>query len=156
VQSQSTDNPGIIAPPPFIYGAAFLTGVLLHSLFPLHIRQSAWTSLIGWILVLIAFSLVCFGIWTMKRKGTPIDPYQSTKILVISGPFRYTRNPLYCALTLFYTGLAILLKILWPLLLLPAALIVMFFGVIAQEEQYLEKKFGEEYLQYKRKVRRWI
>jgi protein-S-isoprenylcysteine O-methyltransferase Ste14 len=76
--------------------------------------------------------------------------------LVVDGPFRFTRNPLYLSLTLLYSGTALLLNLLWVVLLLPIALVIMQFGVISREERYLEKKFGQEYLRYKTRVRRWI
>jgi protein-S-isoprenylcysteine O-methyltransferase Ste14 len=94
--------------------------------------------------------------WVMKHAGTHIDPYKPTMALVVDGPFRFTRNPLYLSLTLLYSGTAFLLNLLWAILLLPIALVIMQFGVICREERYLEKKFGQEYLRYKARVRRWI
>jgi protein-S-isoprenylcysteine O-methyltransferase Ste14 len=74
----------------------------------------------------------------------------------MEGPFRHTRNPGYLSLTMIYAGLASLANALWAILLLPAALLVIQRGVIEREERYLERRFGEEYLRYKARVRRWI
>ena len=76
--------------------------------------------------------------------------------LVINGPFQFTRNPLYLSLTLVYSGIALLVNAFWALLMLPFVLLVMRQGVIDREECYLERKFGEEYLRYKARVRRWL
>ncbi len=76
--------------------------------------------------------------------------------LTTDGPFRYSRNPAYLSMTMIYARIAILRKALWTLLLLPAVLWVIQRDQIAREERYLERAFGEEYLAYKRRVRRWV
>jgi len=92
----------------------------------------------------------------MRRAGTPVDPYEAPTALVTEGPFRYTRNPAYVALTLTYTGLALLIGVLWSLLLLPVVLVAVDRGVIQREEHYLEAHFGSGYQEYRRRVRRWL
>ncbi len=93
---------------------------------------------------------------TMRRADTPVDPREPVSRLVTTGPFRYTRNPAYLALTMIYTGVASLAYALSCMLLLPAVVLVMQRGVIEREESYLEDRFGEDYLRYKAQVRRWI
>jgi protein-S-isoprenylcysteine O-methyltransferase Ste14 len=92
----------------------------------------------------------------MRHAGTPANPYKPVSHIATEGPFRYTRNPAYLAMTMIYTGIAGLANALWAILLLPVALLVIQRGVIEREEHYLERKFGEEYLRYKARVRRWI
>ncbi len=92
----------------------------------------------------------------MHRAGTNVNPYKPTSGLVVNGPFRFTRNPIYLAFTLLYGGIAALVNALWAILLLPILLVIMRCGVIEREERYLEQKFGQEYLRYKERVRRWI
>jgi protein-S-isoprenylcysteine O-methyltransferase Ste14 len=92
----------------------------------------------------------------MRRAGTPANPYKPVSHMVTGGPFHYTRNPAYLAMTMIYTGIAGLANALWAILLLPVALLMIQRGVIEREERYLEHKFGEEYLRYKAQVRRWI
>lgn len=92
----------------------------------------------------------------MRRAGTSVNPTQPTTTLILEGPYRFTRNPIYLGMTALYMGIAILANTLWPILLLPGALFVMTRGVIEREEAYLERKFGEQYVTYKEKVRRWI
>ncbi|HEX9758563.1 MAG TPA: isoprenylcysteine carboxylmethyltransferase family protein [Nitrospiria bacterium] len=153
---KSKDTPGTIPPPPLIYGGTFLFGYLFHWVYPIRFSPGPLSSLIGWSLVIFSGLLVFLGIWAIKRGGTHVDPYKPTTVLVVDGPYRFTRNPLYLSLTLLYMGIAILLNLVWAALVLPVALIIMHFGVIAREEKYLERKFGQGYLQYKTRVRRWI
>lgn len=92
----------------------------------------------------------------LKRRGTPVDPRRSTTALVTDGPYRYSRNPLYLRVTLFHLSVAFLLNDVWLLAVLPPVLIVLHVGVVRREERYLEAKFGNEYREYKAKVRRWL
>jgi protein-S-isoprenylcysteine O-methyltransferase Ste14 len=76
--------------------------------------------------------------------------------MVVEGPYRVTRNPIYLAFTLLYAGITVLVNALWAALLLPFVLAIMRRGVIDREERYLERRFGDDYLRYKARVRRWI
>jgi protein-S-isoprenylcysteine O-methyltransferase Ste14 len=100
--------------------------------------------------------LAKWGETVMRRAGTNIKPSQPTTAIVQTGPFRFSRNPLYISLTLFYLGVCLMFNALWPLLLLPPLLVVVQRGIIYREERYLEAKFGEEYRDYRRRVRRWL
>jgi protein-S-isoprenylcysteine O-methyltransferase Ste14 len=156
MEDKPPDGPGIIAPPPLIYFGMLALGVLIERVFPLDFLPDGVTSILGGVLVAVGVGIVFFAIRAMRRAGTPVDPYKPTTALVIDGPFRFTRNPLYLSLTLVYLGITSLMNAFWPLMLLPAALVIMQRGVIIPEERYLESKFGEEYLRYKAKVRRWL
>lgn len=147
---------GVIAPPPLIYLAGVVIGLVL--------RNPAWTPLLprglgyglGAVLILSAVWISLSGVREMRRAGTAVSPRIPTTALVTTGPFRFSRNPLYVALTLFYLGIAIAAQSLWALALLLVVLPVMQYGVIYREERYLEDTFGAEYLRYKKRVRRWI
>jgi protein-S-isoprenylcysteine O-methyltransferase Ste14 len=91
-----------------------------------------------------------------RSVGTGLPPWTPTTEIVSGGIYRWTRNPMYVGMTLIFLALAIGLDSIGALLLLPVVMIVMQTQVIAREERYLESKFGEGYLQYKRRVRRWI
>lgn len=88
--------------------------------------------------------------------GTAIRPWNPSTALVLTGPYRWTRNPMYVAMTLIYAAISLLVDSLWPILFLPALLQTMNWGVIQREERYLEGLFGEEYRAYREQVRRWI
>jgi len=75
---------------------------------------------------------------------------------VVQGPYRFTRNPMYVGLAALYAGVTLLVNSLWPLLLLPVVLVVIRWRVIAREEAYLERKFGDVYRTYTTRVRRWL
>ena len=96
------------------------------------------------------FARTIHGADTTLRTDKPVSN------LVQDGPFRYSRNPGYLSLAMIYAGIAILRNALWAILLLPFLLLVTQRELIEREERYLERTFGEEYLAYKRRVRRWV
>ena len=92
----------------------------------------------------------------MRRVGTTANPKKASQVLATGGPFQFSRNPIYLAMTGLYVGLALLINSYWPLTLLVPLLALMEWGVIRREEHYLAEKFGEPYTCYKTKVRRWF
>ncbi|HJT54985.1 MAG TPA: isoprenylcysteine carboxylmethyltransferase family protein [Ktedonobacteraceae bacterium] len=150
------DNPGVIAPPPLIYAGPLAVALLLNLKFPMRFLPRKAAPILGLTLIAVSLTLVSRAFQRMTRAGTNVNPTEPTTILITEGPFKYTRNPLYLSLTLFYAGIAALVNTLWAMLLLPIILLVMNRGVVAREERYLECKFGEQYIQYKARVRRWI
>ncbi len=159
METELRDNPGVLAPPPLIYAVALVIGVILHALYPVRLVRflpRVARKVLGCSLAGLALTIATFAIRAMRRAHTNIDPTQPTTALVVEGPFKFTRNPLYLSMTLLYTGITILVNTLWSMLLLPVALAVMRKGVIDREERYLERKFGEQYRHYKASVHRWI
>ena len=106
--------------------------------------------------VLMSLPLAIVTLRALSRAHTPVDPLKPTTALVTEGPFRYSRNPIYVALTLLYVGVALLINALGILLLVVPALVMLRYGVIAREEAYLTRKFGDAYRQYTAQVRRWL
>lgn len=152
----NADNPGVIAPPPFIYAATLAAGLLVNRFFRLRLLPRRLSRTLGTPLLVGGFLVGLFGFREVRRAGSNVDPYKPVTTIVTGGPYRFTRNPMYLGFTLMYLGISALANALSPLLLLPAVLAVMKRGVIEREERYLERKFGDEYLHYKRRVRRWI
>jgi protein-S-isoprenylcysteine O-methyltransferase Ste14 len=152
----SRDNPGVIAPPPLIYAGALASGLLTNKLYPIPFLPRGISRALGWPSVLAGLAIGILGFREMKRAQTNVDPYKPTTAIVQTGPYRYTRNPLYVGMTLIYAGFTARANALSAALLLPAVLAVMRLGVIEREERYLESKFGDGYLRYKKRVRRWI
>ena len=111
---------------------------------------------IGIVLFIIAPLLAIPAMWRMKAAGTNVHPSEPTTTIVRGGPYRFTRNPMYLALTLLQIGVAFVLNDAITFLFAAALALILHFGVILREERYLEAKFGEEYLSLKRSVRRWI
>lgn len=155
-EADSGDTAGVIAPPPLIYLAVLGVGFKLNKRIgrgslPSGVRLPAGTAALvagGWLMR--AF------VQAFARAGTPLDPYRPSAAIVTDGPYRLTRNPAYLGMTLAYLGISLLSDSPWALVPLPLAVAVTDRGVIAREERYLERKFGEPYLDYKRRVRRWI
>ncbi len=100
--------------------------------------------------------LLLWSARTFARRGENIRIEKPTNSLVTSGPFRFSRNPIYLALTLAYIGLSLVFNSYWPLPFLPLVLVIMHFGVIRREETYLEELFGQDYRDYRARVRRWL
>jgi len=159
MSTNTRDNAGVVVPPPLIYAVGLAVGFLLHRLLPLKAfsrTPRALTLTLGSTCISLGLTIITLGFRQMQNANTNINPTQPATTIVTEGPFRFTRNPLYLGLTFFYTGMSLLVNSLWMLLLLPFVLLVMTVGVIEREERYLERKFGEQYLTYKRRVRRWL
>jgi len=150
------DNPGVIAPPPLIYAVPLMAGLYVDRANPFPIMPRPFAEWIGGALIVFAVVLSLAAFAQFWRKHTAMMPYKPTTTIIQSGPFRITRNPLYLSMTLIYVGVALVMNTVWPLLLLPLVLLIMHRGVIQREERYLEQKFGDEYISYKSRVRRWI
>jgi protein-S-isoprenylcysteine O-methyltransferase Ste14 len=150
------DNPGIKVPPPLIYLLPLLLKLLLDrrahvSLLPSRVRRT-----IGWPLIGGGVLLARWFRQTMRDADAPVRTDRPVPRLTTEGPFRYSRNPAYLALALIYAGIAVLRNSLWAILLLPLVVYVIQREVIGREERYLERTFGEEYLDYKARVRPWL
>lgn len=156
MQEQSPDNAGVLAPPPLIYGGPLIAGLLLEKVFPLSLLRSGTARLLGLMLIALSFLIVVPAFVQMHRAATSIRPERPTTALVVEGPFRYSRNPIYLSLTILYIGVSLFCGSLWAIALLPAVLWVMSWGVIAREERYLERKFRDGYRNYAARVRRWL
>ncbi len=154
--NEAPDTAGVVAPPPLIYAGALAAGLLAKTSFPAAFLPRRVARLVGLPLLGAGLLLVLSSLRTMRRAGTDVRPHKPTSSLVIDGPYRFTRNPIYLGFTLFYGGITALANSLPSALLLPLVLLVMRRGVIEREELYLERIFGEEYVQYKTRVRRWI
>ena len=150
------DNPGIRVPPPLIYLGALVLGLMLdrrrHVPFlPRGVARGLGFSLLGGGAVLNGWFLR-----TIRKSDVPIRTDKPVPRLTTEGPFRYSRNPSYLALAMIYAGIASVRNSLWAVLLLAPVVWVIGREVIGREERYLERAFGEEYLAYKGKVRRWV
>src|SRR5881628_3074988 len=143
----ANETSGIRFPPPLIYAGLFALGYVLHRLLPVRLAPPGPARVVGWVL----------GAGVLFRQaGTTPNPTKPTTALVVRGPYRFTRNPMYVALAALYLGLTLLVNDVWPLVLLPVGLALVQWRVIAREEAYLERKFGDQYRAYKARVRRWI
>ena len=153
--TQDVANLGFVRPP-FVYLAAILVGVgldLVRSLRWLPVGIGVW---VGLPLVISSLALFFASTRRFKTAGTPIPGNKPTTAIVQSGPYWFSRNPIYLAFSVLVLGIACWFNSLWLLGTLAVAVSLMSFVVIPREEQYLERQFGAEYLEYKAKVRRWL
>ena len=154
----SSDTSGVGFPPPLLYVGGFVAGVGAHRLLPVRVwpEPPAIASLLGWGLLVAGGLLVASAAYLFRRAGTTPNPTKPTSALVIWGPYRFTRNPMYVGMAALYVGGTLLLNDAWPLAFLPIVITLVQRRVIAREEAYLERRFGDEYRTYKARVRRWI
>ncbi|NTH80778.1 isoprenylcysteine carboxylmethyltransferase family protein [Agrobacterium rhizogenes] len=152
------DSAGVRFPPPLIYLGALLLGLLAERFVSLRSFGIDWRLLAttGVLLFVAGVAMMLAAAGLFRRLGTNAPPTQPTTLIVTTGPYRWTRNPMYLAMALIYAGLAIGFNGPIALALLPLVLIIIQTQVIAREERYLEAKFGDEYRRYKVEVRRWL
>ena len=150
------DTSGVRFPPPLIYIAGFVIGYLLDRAVPLRLTSRPLGEPLGWALAAVGVALMGSAVMTFRRAGTSLNPAKPTTRVVVHGPYRLTRNPMYVGWVILYLGCVLLTNTVWPLASLPVVLVLISRAVIAKEERYLEAKFGDAYRAYKARVRRWL
>lgn len=151
------DAPGVILPPPIILLIAVVAGIALDFVWPWPFLPAGVIRVMAGAAVFLAGAAIArWSVRTMLRAGTRFETSKPSTSIVAEGPYRWGRNPIYTAMLLGLAGLAIALGNAWLLAMMIPFYIAIRYGVIAREEAYLERKFGADYLAYKRAVRRWI
>ena len=148
-------NVGLVRPP-IVYLVSIGLGLLVHLLWPVQLLPPSLAVPVGVMLVLMAVALFIYSVRTFRSAGTPVPGNRPTTTIVRTGPYRFSRNPIYLAFTMFHLGLAVWVNSLALLLVLLPALALMVLLVIPREERYLEARFPLEYVPYKDAVRRWL
>lgn len=154
--AKKKDNPGVIAPPPLIFLSGLILGGILAYFYPFPMMFGALAVLLGNLLFLSGIGIIAVAFAQMRRAKTNIEPWKPTTSVIDSGVYGFSRNPIYMAMILIYLGISCFFNSIWFLPFLPLCVLAIHYGVILREEKYLEGKFGEEYLDYKKRVRRWI
>lgn len=153
---QKSDHAPVVVNPFLIYvGLAFIA-ILLQKILPIFVIPRLPAQILGAFLIVLNFVLGLPALWSMIQAKTSPNPHQATTSLVLLGVYQISRNPMYIGLTLVFSGLLTYFQISWGLLFVPLVVWFITIWVIIPEEKYLAAKFGEEYLGYKSKVRRWI
>ena len=155
---QGNDQANVAVFPPLPFVLAVVVGVVAHLLWePFRFFPEFWIGhAAGWPIIVAGVVLIAWAQRTMAGAGESSNVYKPNSAIVSTGPFSFTRNPMYLAMTLLYAGIAFVVNTVWPVVLLPAVLILIQYGVISREERYLESKFGDVYRQYRARVRRWL
>jgi protein-S-isoprenylcysteine O-methyltransferase Ste14 len=158
-QVTDSETAGVIARPPVLFLAALLLGFVLDHLLPLQFpipRIDLVHRVIASSPILIGLALAAAGIRNFSRAGTPVRSIKPTRALVTTGIHGWTRNPIYLGMFLLYGGIGVAAQSPWILILTLPLAITIRYGVVAREEVYLERQFGDVYRDYKARVRRWV
>ena len=149
-------GPGLKFPPPLLVAVLIGAGYQAHSWLPLPITQSVDLRLIGLVLVIASLLLALLALSGFLRAKTHVEPWQPTTVILQSGVFAYSRNPIYLAFCVATLGAGLIINSWWVLGVTPVLAYLLQWLVINREESYLEQKFGEGYLAYQQRVRRWL
>jgi len=155
--SDTADTANVMVRPPIAWALAVVVGLALDWLAPLPFVPAALPA--GWLggaVFAAAFALAVWAIATITRAGSNVPTNRPTTAIVIAGPYRFTRNPIYVGMMVGQAGLAIAFDSLWLLVTLVPFALVLRYGVVAREEAYLERKFGDDYRGFRARVRRWV
>jgi protein-S-isoprenylcysteine O-methyltransferase Ste14 len=147
-------NAGIVRPPLVVLGAMVI-GAVLETIWPTALVPPPLAAL-GVVLVLLAVALFRLSLRQFRAAGTSVRGNVPTTAIVRTGPYRLSRNPIYVSFMLLQLGIALWAGSVWVLaMLLPAAALIACV-VVPREERYLASRFGGEYAEYRRSVRRWL
>ena len=154
-------GPAVSFPPPLLFAVAYLAAWLLdryvaHWWPDLSLQTSYRLDILGWTLVITGLALAYWGIMTFLRQRTAVYPNRDARVLVVSGPYRFSRNPMYTGIIMACIGGCAVISSLWPLLTVAIATVALHVLVIRREEAYLTTAFGEDYRAYQRQVGRWF
>jgi protein-S-isoprenylcysteine O-methyltransferase Ste14 len=152
------DSPKVYIPPPLLYVATFLLAVLIQKLLPLGIDffRSTTSKIIGSVIILVGLFFIFPALRQFFKTKNTLVTIKPANSLETTGIFTVSRNPMYISLMLFYIGLSFIIGNWWNFILLPFLYILIQEYVIKREERYLDRRFGQQYLDYKSKVRRWL
>jgi len=151
---EDAHGPGVKVPPPLMVLAGLLAAWALNALMPVMLGPPAPE--LGMPVMMLGFLLVGWSLLVLVRAGNDPRPDKPDTRFVSRGPFRLGRNPIYTGFLLFAAGMALVWGTLWGWLAVGAVFLALDFLVVRREEAYLERRFGQEYLDYKAKVRRWF
>ena len=152
----SRDAPDVAFHPPFLVVALALTGWVLWREAPLPFLPAGAARPLGGVLGSTSFLLFSWAALALHRAGTNIPTNLSATTLVTSGPYRFSRNPIYLGLALGFVAVAAWLNSAWFLIMTVLFIGMITAGVIAREERYLHVTFGADYEKYRASVRRWL
>ncbi len=149
-------GPGIGVPPPVYYLVALAIGVALDHFWPLSFFAGSSRYVVGTVVIVVSVLIMPPVLSRFRRAATTFDVRKAASTLITDGPYRFSRNPTYLSLTLLYLGVGIVLDSGWALVLAIPVFLLIDLWVVRKEESHLEAKFGEQYLGYKIRVRRWL
>ncbi len=158
-QTRDTATAGVITRPPLLFLAGLILGLILDHVLPLRLAlpQTApvcWTA--GGGLIVLGVAIFAAGVRNFARAATPVPSTRPVRALVTTGIHGWSRNPIYVGMFLVYAGIGLAARSPWVLVLALPVAVTLRYGVVAREEAYLERRFGDAYRAYKARVRRWF
>ena len=155
--TQSKDHANVLILPPVALALCLFAGWLMNRLVPAPFLPLAWPRWpLGGALIVLGLATEFWALILFRRSRTAVFPTRPTSAIVQTGPYRYSRNPIYVGMFAIIAGAAIALDSLWQFAALALFYLVIRWGVVAREEAYLARKFGAEYADYVSRVRRWL
>jgi protein-S-isoprenylcysteine O-methyltransferase Ste14 len=159
--SGNNDHPDVIMLPPFILLIALIVAIGLEfttslNFLPPAFSATSWEFYLGLALLVAALALGVSALRTFKTVGTNPSPHEPSLNLATTGPYRFSRNPMYLGFMMSLAGLSLVASLEWGLVLVPVLAVVLHYGVVTREEAYLSAKFGKPYREFMNRTRRWI
>ncbi|MAU40535.1 MAG: isoprenylcysteine carboxyl methyltransferase [Kordiimonas sp.] len=154
--NEGQDHANVVVLPPLLYLFSFGVGIAAEFIWPVHLWDWSYNNLLGGGLIVISLMVIFLAMRPFRKGGQDPNPNTATPELYTGGIFRMSRNPIYVSFTAILLGLALITNSLWVAIMLIPTLIIMHYGVIRREEAYLTRKFGQDYLDYMSRVRRWL
>ncbi len=150
------DSPGLLVPPPIVYFVCLMIGLGLDTLWPLPFLARTLQFVLGFTIIAVSFLFFGLVLRAFSKSKTSIDHRKPTTEIITTGPFAYSRNPVYLSMTMLFIGVAVTVDRLWFLVMAVPAAVLIHYVVILREEAFLKRAFGDEYRRYKAAVRRRI
>lgn len=153
---EAADRPDVVIHPPVALVIAVVAALAAQYVSPLRLFSSPGFFALGWGFVAAGLTLAAPALWLFRRAGTSVPTFRPTSAIVTGGPYRIIRNPIYVGMLCEMLGAGLVFDNAWLAFLAAPLALVLHFGVVLREEEYLQKKFGAAYLDYKARSRRWL
>jgi len=158
-QGRDTETARPIVRPPLLHLACLILGLMLDRVLALPLTLPG-ADLVIWAagsgLIVLGIAIFAASVRNFSRAATPVPSTRPVRTLVTTGIHGLSRNPIYVGMFLLYSGIGVAARSPWVLVLAVPLAITMRYGVVAREEAYLERRFGDAYREYKARVRRWL
>jgi len=158
-RAKSPSGPGVSIPPIPLFITGFVAGLWLDRTWPLPVQNDGWlaiATIVGWTVAAAGAALFAAGMMTFARAKTGIMLQRAATTVVTTGPYRWSRNPMYVSLIALYVGGALVANTIWPLAFLPIVVAALAILVVRREERYMQHMFDERYVAYTKQVPRWL
>ncbi len=156
LQTDPVETPGVHVPPPFIVAGFLATGIAIDRIFGNGFGDHPWIGGAGLALIVLGGCIAVWAAWQYRKARTSILPHTADTAMIETGPFRWSRNPIYLSMLLVFLGVCLFMDGPIALFFVIPTWVALRYYVIAREEKYLAKRFGAAYVNYKSRVRRWV